>query len=149
MTYRDLCMNTIYMDFACFTSHTRNSYINFVTVVSDGVNSYINIRPELSYTIDLHMMLKFVCIARVFVIVLLIVSISFVGLAICLIIIFVGIGCARRSVYSFTQAIKCCEVIRLLLLLLLMLLLCYLSLEVLVGPLARVLVSRDACCKLL
>jgi len=32
--------------------------------------------------------------------VLLIVSISFVGLAICLIIIFVGIGCARRSVTS-------------------------------------------------
>ena len=36
----------------------------------------------------------------IFIVVLLIVSISFVGLAVCLIIIFVGIGCARRLMTS-------------------------------------------------
>jgi len=38
----------------------------------------------------------------VIVVVLLIVAISFVGLAVCLIVIFVGIGCARRSLVHFT-----------------------------------------------
>jgi len=45
----------------------------------------------------------------VIVVVLLIASISFVGLAVCLIIIFVGIGCARRlsNVYRWRRFQRC------------------------------------------